>query len=169
MHIDLKRYSHKGEAIDGHLLVDGQKLCDTSECQEGALKAGRYQVVRHFCKQYNRFVPLIVNPEDLTLGSKRRLPEQEPSETGEAMKPFETFCVACPKQKYVSNNTTLPIYCPQLKMGNGIHNRTDGAIILGTRIVPGCLKHPREPYENLSERIRKIAGRGNEITLTIKG
>jgi len=156
MQLDLIRYYRKGDTIDGKLLVDGQKLCDTSECQEGALKAGRYQVVRHFCKQYNRFVPLIVNPEDL-----------KPSETGEAMKPFETFCVACPKQKYVSNNTTLPIYCPQLKMGNGIHNRNDGSIIMGTRIVPGCLKLPREPYENLMERIRKISGRGNEVTLSI--
>jgi len=147
MHIELIRFHKSKESLDGKLLVDGQKLCDTSECQEGALKAGHYQIVRHFCKQYNRFVPLIFPLTD----------KPDP----------ESFCQACPKQKYVSNNTTLPIYCPQLKMGNGIHNRNDGSIIMGTRIVPGCLKLPREPYENLSERIRKIAGRGNEITLSI--
>ena len=155
MQLDLIRTRHKGEKIDGQLLVDGQKLCDTSECREGALQPGTYQVIRHFCHQYNRYVPLI---QVLSVKHvKRKAPAQ-----------ITSFCQACTKQKYVTNNSVLPMYCPQLKMGNGIHGRNDGSIILGTRIIPGCLKHTREPYENLSERIRKISGRGNEITLTIK-
>lgn len=148
MELKLIRTKHRAESIDGILKVDGEKLCDTAENTVGALQPGTYKILRHFCKQYNRFVPAVIKP----------------SATSEQL---ETFCKACPKQKSVSNNTTLPMYCPQLKMGNGIHNRDDGSIILGTRICPGCLKLTREPYENLSERIRKVSGRGNEITLTI--
>jgi len=163
MHIDLIRYYRKGETIDGILRVDGQKQCDTSENATTALPAGQYIIVRHFCKQYNRFVPLITERQASSVKTK----PLETSEATETLKPFETGCSECEKLHCVSNNTNMPIFCPQLKMGNGIHNRTDGSIILGTRIVPGCLKLPREPYENLSERIRKISGRGNEITLTI--
>ena len=54
-----------------------------------------------------------------------------------------------------------------LKPGNGIHNRNDGSIILGTYIAPGCLKHPKRAFNALYERIRKSASRGHELTLEI--
>lgn len=149
MELKLIRIKHKSESIDGILKVDGEKLCDTAENTVGALQPGTYKILRHFCKQYNRFVPAILSgnvttPEELT-----------------------DWCKDCPKVKGATNNTIQKYYCPQLKMGNGIHNRDDGSILLGTTIIPGCLKKTREPYENLSERIRKVSGRGNEITLTI--
>lgn len=148
MELQLIRTKHRGESLEGLLKVDGEKLCDTAENIVGSLPPGTYHIARHFCKQYNRFVPRILKP-------------------GETREQLETFCRACPKIKGASNNTILKMYCPQLKMGNGIHHRDDGSIILGTTIVPGCLKDTREPYENLSERLRKLAGRGSEVTLTI--
>lgn len=149
MHLKLIRVKHRSESIDGILKVDGESLCDTAENATGALPPGTYRILRVFCKQYNRFVPKILLPYE-TKDSSRYL------------------CATCVKQKGVSNNTRFPFVCHQIKMGNGIHNRDDGSIILGTRICPGCLTHTREPYENLSDRLRKISGRGNEITLTVK-
>lgn len=148
MNIEIRRYRHKGEAIDGELYADGQKLCQTAENATTALPSGRYRIVRTFCKQYNRFVPKILLPH----------------ETEESLK---HLCLTCDKVKGVTNNTTLPLVCHQLKMGNGIHKREDGSIIMGSFICPRCLKYTREPYENLSERIRKMDGRGTVITLTI--
>lgn len=148
MELKLIRTNHRGEAIDGILKVDGERLCDTAENAIKSLPEGRYRIIRVFCKQYYRFVPKIMLPHE----TENSLRYQ---------------CATCHKQKCVSNNTTLKCVCHQIKMGNGIHHRADGSILLGTTIFPGCLKHTREPYENLSERIRKVSGRGNEITLTI--
>ena len=58
--------------------------------------------------------------------------------------------------------------CPMLKPGNGVYNRTDGAIIVGEFLVPGCLKHSRFTFDNLYDRIRKNLQRGKEVTLTIR-
>ena len=58
--------------------------------------------------------------------------------------------------------------CPMLKPGNGVYNRTDGAIIVGEYLVPGCLKHSRFTFDNLYDRIRKNLQRGKEVTLTIR-
>lgn len=148
MELKLIRIKHKAEFIDGILKVDGEKLCDTAENPITALPPGQYRILRVFCKQYNRFVPKVMLP----------------TETPESI---SHLCNTCPKIKGAGNNTTLKCVCHQLKMGNGVHNRDDGSIILGTRICPGCLKLTREPYENLSERLRKLAGRGTEVTLNI--
>ena len=56
-----------------------------------------------------------------------------------------------------------------LKPGNGVYNRTDGSIIVGEYIAPGCLKHPKTAFDNLYDRIRKNIERGNKVTLTIEG
>lgn len=150
MQIVIKRIRIKGEAIDGHLYIDGSKICDTAENAEYCLKPGTYPVVRHKCKQYARFVPAILS------GS---------IETQESL---SAFCEHCQKLDLVFSNTTLPCFCPQIKMGNGIHNRKDGSILVGKYICPGCLSHPKAPFENLCERMRKLNGRGSEITLTIE-
>ena len=54
-------------------------------------------------------------------------------------------------------------------MGNGVHGRTDGSVLMGTLIVPGCMKHTRMPYAQLSERLRKAVGRGIAVTLVVTG
>ena len=67
-------------------------------------------------------------------------------------------------QSSVINNRVCPMLCP----GNGVYNRTDGAIIVGEYLVPGCLKHSRTAFDNLYDRIRKNLKRGNEVILTIR-
>ena len=67
-------------------------------------------------------------------------------------------------QSSVINNRICPMLCP----GNGVYNRTDGAIIVGEYLVPGCLKHSRFSFDNLYDRIRKNIERGKEVTLTIR-
>ena len=148
MNITITRKSRKAEAVDGILSIDGVKLCDIAEHSATALPAGTYRIVRHKCKQYGRFVPLITS---LTPNLSPLIPD----------------CTKCKKLEFVSNNSTMPCICHQIKIGNGIYNRADGSIIVGTNIVPGCLMHSKVPFDNLSERIRKLSSRGSEITLTI--
>lgn len=149
MNITINRYRHKtacteqgrSETLDGKLYIDGQKICDTAENANGALPEGEYEVTLLKCKQYKRKM-LVLNPNPP--------------------------CSKCPPLEYCGNNSTLPCYCPMLKPGNGVHNRLDGSIILGTRIVPGCLKHPKQAFDAVYGRIRKSIQRGNQVTVTIK-
>lgn len=149
MNIEITRKSRKGEAIDGILSINGEKLCDTAENAATALPEGIYLIVRHKCKQYGRFVPLITS---FTPHLSPRIPD----------------CTECEQLDFVCNNTTMPCVCHQIKIGNGIYHRADGSIIVGTRIVPGCLMHSKAPYDSLAERIRKLASRGSEIILAIR-
>ena len=135
------RCTERVEVIDGHLLIDGQKICDTAENANGALPEGTYPITLLKCKQY-----------------KRKMLCLEAS----------TRCDRCPKLEFVCNNTTMPVYCPMLKPGNGVHKRLDGSIILGTRIAPGCLKHPKQAFDSVYGRIRKSIQRGNQVVVTIK-
>ena len=148
MKIEIKRTEARAEAISGTLTINGQFICHTVENRLTALPAGQYRIIRHYCKQYNRFMPLVGHPE-LVSGSKT--------------------CEQCQQleEEEVSLNTTLPCYCPMLKPGNGVQGRTDGSILLGTLIVPGCLKHPLAAFDQLAERIRKAIARNTTITLTI--
>ncbi|MBR2069941.1 MAG: hypothetical protein IJ981_00790 [Clostridia bacterium] len=141
MNINLKRLNQTGDAIDGTLHINDQQLCDTVENAHTALPEGQYTIVRHFCKQYNRYMPVIGEP----------------------------CCAQCPQlqDEDMSLNTTMPCVCPMLKPGNGVHHRTDGSIILGTHIIPGCLSHPNDAFTPLAERIRKAVKRNTVITLII--
>lgn len=145
MNITITRKSRNAEALDGILSIDGFKLCDTAEHCATALAEGTYRIVRHKCKQNGRFVPFII--------------------TDTMSKPP---CESCPKLEFFTCNSTMPCICHQIKIGNGIYNRADGSIIVGTYIAPGCLKNSKEPFESLCERIRKLSSRGSEITLTIE-
>ena len=151
MNIELIRKKQCKESIDGTLYIGGLRICDCAENASTALPPGSYRIVRHFCRQQGRFVPLIVGSQ-----ASDDLP-----------KFLEDRCALCPKLHSVTVNTNMPTLCPQFSQGNGIHHRTDGAVILGTRIIPGCMKHTRKPYESLMERIRKASGRKNEIVLHI--
>lgn len=149
MNITLIRYRQKtacteqgrSETLDGQLYIDGLKICDTAENANGALPEGTYPITLLKCKQYKRKM-LLLNPHPP--------------------------CSKCPPMDYCGNNSTLPCYCPMLKPGNGVHNRLDGSIILGTYICPGCLKLPKQAFDSVYDRLRKSAERGHEITLTIK-
>lgn len=145
MKITIKRIHSQGEAIEGTLHIDGRYICHTAEHRHTALPAGTYTLVRHYCKQYDRYMPLVL---------RDGLPD----------------CRTCPSpEDEVSLNTLLPCHCPMLKPGNGVHHRTDGSILLGTDICPGCLRNPLQAFLPLAERIRKAMKRNTEVTLEIKG
>ncbi len=145
MEILIERTNVTGDAIDGTLCIDGQYVCDVVENVHVALPAGRYLIVRHYCKQYERFMPLVEV-------DSHSLPDK---------------CSCCEKLEDVNLNKVMPCICPMLKPGNGVHHRKDGSIILGTRIIPGCLIHPLDVFAPLAERVRKAIKRGAEITLVL--
>ena len=141
MNIIIKRIRVRPETIDGHLYIDGIKICDTAENANGASPEGTYPITLLRCKQYKRNM-LLLNPHPP--------------------------CGKCPPMAYCGNNSTLPCYCPMLKSGNGVYKRLDGSIILGTHIVPGCLMHPKQAFDTVYDRIRKSIQRGNQVVVTIK-
>lgn len=130
-----------GEYTHGHLSIDGIRVCDTLENANELIPSGAYQVSLTKCKQYARKM-LCLNPS--------------------------APCSKCPKFKLVTNNSTLPCWCPMLKPGNGVHNRLDGSILVGQRNCLGSLVHPKDAFDSLFERIRKSISRGNEVVLIIK-
>lgn len=146
MDILIKRTYKTTGVIDGQLFIDGSfRLCDTSENATTALPAGQYRVSIIKCKQHARKMPVILLHKDVV-----------PS------------CDKCYSLDFVNNNTKMPVFCPQICMGNGVNNRTDGAIVVGKRIAPGCPKHPREAFTTIYDRIRKSVERGHDLTLTIE-
>ena len=147
--VSIRRNGCAGDAIMGTLYFDRQCICDTVENRLTALPEGDYRLVRHYCKQYARYMPVVVK-----------------AETG-AWVQLETRCAQCEPREDVSLNTLIPCVCPMLKPGNGVNNRFDGSIILGTILVPGCLKHPLEAFGPLAERIRKAIKRKTVIYLKI--
>lgn len=142
MTITILRTFTKGEITEGHIAIDGQRICDTLENSFSCLATGSYDVELVKCKQYARKMILV--------------------------RTFVPHCTDCPRMKFVFGNTRMPQHCPQLKPGNGIHNRHDGSIVVGTRSSLGCIIHPRNAFAALYDRIRKNVERGRKVTLEIK-
>ena len=67
----------------------------------------------------------------------------------------------------VFNNTVMPQFCGQIKVGNGVYGRHDGSIIVGTLAAPGCIVSPRSAFDLIFERIRKNIERGKCVSLKI--
>ena len=166
MNIIINRTEQTQSAIAGTLHISGQYICDTAENRLTALPAGQYQIVRHYCHQYQRFMPMILT----AISDEPRAMSQEKLTAHCSL--LTARCEGCSPQKTeeeeVSLNTIMPCYCPMLKPGNGVHHREDGSILLGTQIVPGCLSHPLHAFEPLAERIRKAIKRNKVITLVIQ-
>ena len=163
MQIIINRKELRKSAIAGSLYIDGQYICDTAENAQTALPSGKYRIVRHYCHQYNRFMPLVQRLEF----NEERLSIKEFRSTLNFQR--STFnCSHCHPLEEVSLNTVMPKYCPMLKPGNGVYGRNDGSILLGTQIVPGCLSNPIQAFAPLAERIRKAIKRNKVITLVIQ-
>lgn len=144
MNITIKRIRKKGDAINGHLFIDGQKICDTAENFKSAIKVGTYPVSIIKCKQHARKMPVVLVHKDIAPN-----------------------CAHCAELECVNNNSKMPTVCHQIKAGNGVYHREDGTILVGTYLAPGCLKHPKAAFENIYDRIRKSIERGHDLTLTI--
>lgn len=54
-----------------------------------------------------------------------------------------------------------------LTTGNGIFNKCDSRILLGTHIVPGCLRLSRDSFTRLYDRLDKSQRRGHEVMLMV--
>ena len=141
MNIIIQRDRPRGEYVHGQLTIDGNRVCQTLENALSCVPAGEYVISLLKCKQYSRKMPCL-----------------------NANAP----CLQCPKLKFVCSNSTLPCYCPQIKPGNGVHDRHDGSIIVGQYNCLGSIIKPRDIFDALYERIRKSMGRGNQVTLIIK-
>ena len=148
MHIHITRHHQTPETIDGQILIDGLRVCDCAENAHHCLPEGTYQIAIVHCRQHARNMPIVVSP------------------IAQSSSPI-AHCSSCPRKPYIGINTSMPRKCVQLCPGNGVYNRTDGAIIVGEYLVPGCLKHPKTAFDNLFDRIRKNIERGSEVTLTI--
>ena len=140
MKIIITRNKSRNEYIHGRLTIDGDFVCHTLENANSRVPAGTYTIRLAKCKQHSRKM-LLLNPK--------------------------APCLQCPKLSFVSNNTTLPCYCPMLKPGNGVHARLDGSIIVGKFNTWGSIIHPKNAFDPLYERIRKSLSRGNQVTLTV--
>ena len=55
-----------------------------------------------------------------------------------------------------------------LSKGNGVYNLRNQRILLGTYIVPGCLKHSAKAYDRLYQRIKKARQRKKQVVLVIE-
>ena len=141
MNIQITRTRIRNEYCEGHVSIDGIMICSTLENANALIPSGNYPIHLIKCKQYARKMPCL-----------------------NAKSP----CSQCPKQPFVNNNSILPCYCPMIKLGNGIHGRLDGSILVGKYNCLNCLIHPRDTFDPLYERIRKSASRGNQVLLTIK-
>ena len=74
----------------------------------------------------------------------------------------------CKLQALVFNNTVMPQFCGQIKVGNGVYSRHDGSIIVGALAAPGCIVSPRSAFDLFYERFRKNIERGKCVSLEIK-
>lgn len=140
MIIMLTRTFTHGEYTHGHLSIDGLRVCDTLENAKALVPSGEYPISLLKCHQYSRKMPC--------------LNAQAP-------------CDRCKKLKLVTNNTTLPCWCPMIKPGNGVHNRLDGSILVGRYNCLGSIIHPKAHFDAFYERIRKSLSRGNQVLLKI--
>ena len=166
MNIHIIRYRKRSETIDSHLFIDGLRICDCAENAISALKVGTYPLNVVNCKQHARKMPIVMLPACESSKVSKFQRSKKPG-TLEPMEPWNPQCETCPKLSFVSNNSTMPQVCHMLKPGNGVYKRTDGSIILGTYLAPGCLTHPKEAFADFYDRIRKSIERGHALTITI--
>ena len=193
MKIILQRIYIRGEITEGRLTIDGCFLCNTPENSGSCLPAGSYPLSIIPCKLYARQMLCVTQPPtDLSRPKKgpatdqAKRPANGPAKgtaMAQAMEPAKrpkkasvAACTSCCRLDFVGANTRLPRFCPQIKAGNGIHNRWDGSILVGsltdpndpTRNCHGCLLHPQAAFDNLFDRIRMSVNRGHEIELIIR-
>lgn len=165
------------DATDGILQIGGQNVCSCSEHTATRLSAGTYAVLIHRCHQYQRKMPIIV-PLDQSHPLSEPSTDQpcesssvhscESSGVRSSASPYQPACASCPSLPFVSLNSRLPHRCPMIKPGNGVHNRIDGSIIVGERLIPGVLIQPAPIFARLVERLVKAHSRGKTILLTIR-
>lgn len=170
MNIELLRIRHRAATIDGQIRIDGRKVCDCAENAHHCLPAGTYRIVIMPCRLHARKMPVVSKSVSDSVGDSAIAIAKNPSPNAiaNANANANSLCSSCHRGPYIGINTSMSRKCVQLCPGNGVYNRTDGSIIVGEYLVPGCLKHSRAAFANLYDRIRKNIERGRDITLTIR-
>lgn len=161
MNITLQRIRVKGENTEGRLRIDGLTICDTLENTHSCLPAGHYRAHLHKCRQYARKMILITSSDNKPSDINPQHSTLNPQHSASAP------CSACKRKHLINNNTVMPLFCPMLKPGNGIHNRHDGSILVGQHYCLGLLIRPREVFDPLYARIRMAIKRGHDVTINI--
>ena len=140
--ITLQRVRSTRYGLDGALYIDNVKVCDTVENADSCIKPGEYIIALEYCKHHKRKMPILIDTK--------------------------AACSNCALHREVFNNTPMPCHCPQITMGNGMHNRKDGAIIVGEALCAGVLIHTRKAFDSTFNRILMHVKRKNEIVLRVK-
>lgn len=153
MTLTLLRYSKKDDHINGYLSSSTGRLCDTVENAFAAIPAGKYRIRIMKCAFRSRKMPaILIDRDDIPT----------------------TRCCHCttPDMVYINSSPRKRDgerqYCPQIAPGNGMHNRRDGAIIVGKRICSGALSNPLKSFYRVYDILRKQSSRGHKLTLIIK-
>lgn len=162
MTIDIKRKYVTREVTEGSLIIDGVTVCDTLENSYARLPEGTYDVHIHKCHQYKRKMLLLTCPERK---DKEKTDNGSPSE---AIQKTTLRCRQCKQIEEVNNNTSIPVFCPMIKPGNGIYKRSDGSIRVGQRACFGCLIKTRDVCDALYDRIRMNFLRGHSVKVVIE-
>ena len=139
--ITLQRVRSTRYGLDGALYIDNVKVCDTVENAESCIKPGEYKIALEYCKHHKRKMPILIDTK--------------------------AACSNCAMHREASNNTPMPCFCPQITMGNGMHNRKDGAIIVGEALCAGVLIHTQNAFNTIFKYIFKHMRRKQEIVLRV--
>ena len=151
MNILIYRFYKTDRCVDSEVFLDGEPFCQASESTKGLVPEGEYRVCLQHCRQYQREVPAV---EIRPMGARKWLDRCR-------------YCMRRGKA-VMSPHRNLRGYCPQLKDGNGVYNRTDGSILLGERVVPGVVKCTSKYFTRLVELLQQAAQNGEEVKVIIK-
>lgn len=197
LQINLSRYSIQGETAEGQLYIEGCKICDTLEHAEASLPSGKYLVTLAHCKHFKRKMPLI-SPIDRgkrglrdcshcsaltqekegligTDGISGTNEAGRTTGTGETNEAVETADAGgligtdgSQSKRFILNNSCLPRFCPMIRPGNGVHHMQDGRLLVGERLVTGCITHPRAYFDQLVNRIKEQSRMKQSVVLYIR-
>lgn len=135
-------------ACDGRLIIDEKHVCDTVEHSFYRIAEGTYRIALHYNKELGRKVPVLIPMTHAASAASTLSAAQSNAHSA------------------TTPSAALPVAF--LSMGNGIYNVHDSRIILGTHIIPGCVKHSYESFKLLYDRINNSIRRGNNVTLMIE-
>ena len=195
MEIRINRIRNREFTTDGILYIDRLHVCETAEATRTMLPSGKYRIHIFKCPVMKRNIP-IVQIDDTTNDKgfpfsakcqcckdttkahiKIRMKEYDTliqcnftEEQREEIRNFESMVVEASRFRHIEIDASVgrKCYCPRILPGNGVYNRTDGAILIGRYLAPGILTHSRDVFDRLHDRIEKALARNNDVWLIIK-
>lgn len=192
MTILLNHTNNNGLVSDGHLSIDGEPVCDTTESAKTLLAPGAYQVRIFKCLRSKRLVPIIISQQHPDLQeptpkecrqcataelSRISIRQEEyrkleqsgfgPDDRADIIA-FEQSVEAETRQRLQALTAHNCQHCPRLLCGNGAYHRHDGTILVGRSLLPGIVTESHTTFDRLYHRIEKAQSRGTEIELVVR-